>query len=271
MNVGQDIANTWSSCDIKGRRSSHHIIQSICVFRALPKINWKPKTWKNEAFHRLIHCIVCDGGSQHPSVSAKSQTIRLVVLHSHSIRLQCTTNMSIFKIFTGCPHNEVHNSCGSACPTTCQRPIPSDFCTQQCLFGCECQAGHLRNSNGQCVRPEHCTCGANQVLKTCGSACPARCGDTSPRICTAQCVAGCFCNDGFVLNASGQCVLPNQCECANSQWQRPTNGFHWWELFFFCLFVFLQVKRTCERTSNTAHGLIELFNLFVFMMSWDRE
>ncbi|KAL6263153.1 hypothetical protein P5V15_005954 [Pogonomyrmex californicus] len=54
-------------------------------------------------------------------------------------------------------------------------------------------------------------CPPNQEWNTCGTACPPTC--TSPRLraCTMQCVIGCQCKQGFLLNSSGACVPPSDC------------------------------------------------------------
>ncbi|KYM75718.1 Chymotrypsin inhibitor [Atta colombica] len=54
-------------------------------------------------------------------------------------------------------------------------------------------------------------CGRNQVWNSCGSACPPSCNSPSNQICTLQCVIGCQCRSGYVLNSSGECVHPSQC------------------------------------------------------------
>ncbi|XP_025015942.1 von Willebrand factor-like [Tetranychus urticae] len=54
---------------------------------------------------------------------------------------------------------------------------------------------------GKCV--EKCT--KPKVFSTCGSACPPTCDNPNP-ICTLQCVKGCFCPKGTLLNRSGECV-----------------------------------------------------------------
>ena len=60
---------------------------------------------------------------------------------------------------------------------------------------------------------EDITCGLNQVYKTCGTACPASC-NSEPSFCTEQCVAGCFCQDDFVLESDtdgAQCIHSHAC------------------------------------------------------------
>ncbi|KAH6896023.1 hypothetical protein B0T10DRAFT_603584 [Thelonectria olida] len=54
-------------------------------------------------------------------------------------------------------------------------------------------------------------CPAGQEWTNCGTACPRKCGDKEPRICTLQCVAGCRCKEGLILNAQGVCIPPNKC------------------------------------------------------------
>ena len=46
-----------------------------------------------------------------------------------------------------------------------------------------------------------------QVFMECGSACPAVCGKDQPMICTLQCVVGCQCPSGALLDkVAGRCV-----------------------------------------------------------------
>ncbi|KAJ6663729.1 hypothetical protein lerEdw1_009808 [Lerista edwardsae] len=56
-------------------------------------------------------------------------------------------------------------------------------------------------------------CPANNYYDFCGTACPASCAKlNAPAHCTKPCVAGCFCREGYVLNA-GTCVPLSQCGC----------------------------------------------------------
>ncbi|KAH0948343.1 hypothetical protein HN011_009229 [Eciton burchellii] len=54
-------------------------------------------------------------------------------------------------------------------------------------------------------------CPENQEWKSCGTACPPTCSNPNPQICTLQCVIGCQCKNGYLLNPSGHCVLPSEC------------------------------------------------------------
>ncbi|XP_011700532.1 PREDICTED: mucin-6-like [Wasmannia auropunctata] len=59
-------------------------------------------------------------------------------------------------------------------------------------------------------------CGPNQVWDTCGTACPLTCHGPNPETCTYQCVAGCRCREGYLLNNAGTCV--DAPECYASEW-----------------------------------------------------
>ncbi|GIY61356.1 hypothetical protein CDAR_166731, partial [Caerostris darwini] len=56
-------------------------------------------------------------------------------------------------------------------------------------------------------------CGGNERFTGCGTACPLTCDnyDNPPKFCTLQCIIGCECQEGFVRNADGKCVLPREC------------------------------------------------------------
>lgn len=92
----------------------------------------------------------------------------------------------------------------------------------------------MRNRDGKCIPPDRCgrdghragdsseeesgiKChGRNEVFSECGSACPETCDSiakdgSEPRICTANCVIGCTCREGYVRNGEGECVLPEEC------------------------------------------------------------
>lgn len=54
-------------------------------------------------------------------------------------------------------------------------------------------------------------CPANQEFTTCGSACPPSCHSSNTTNCITLCVIGCQCKQGFLLNSSRKCVLPENC------------------------------------------------------------
>jgi hypothetical protein len=57
-----------------------------------------------------------------------------------------------------------------------------------------------------------------QVYLQCGTACPPTCADPDPSPCTRQCVAGCQCPQGTVLDEiAQQCVSVEDCsKCSSS-------------------------------------------------------
>lgn len=63
-----------------------------------------------------------------------------------------TISFSLAKV---CPEGEEFNKCGSACPKTCKDPGPVS-CTRQCVAGCFCKDGLVRNDQNKCVPPSDC-------------------------------------------------------------------------------------------------------------------
>jgi len=55
-----------------------------------------------------------------------------------------------------CPPGEEFKQCGTACPATCDKPNPG-FCSKQCVSGCFCKEGLLRNSDGWCQTADQCS------------------------------------------------------------------------------------------------------------------
>jgi len=118
-----------------------------------------------------------------------------------------------------CPVNQHYESCGTACPLTCDNHNDPPFaCILMCNPGCHCDDGYVKTKSGSCVKPESCNSnevctGENQRYNECGTACPLTCDNyqNPPKACTKQCVVGCECQEGYVKNNEGKCVLPSQC------------------------------------------------------------
>lgn len=56
-------------------------------------------------------------------------------------------------------------------------------------------------------------CNADEEFRRCGTACEETCENygESRRVCTKQCVVGCFCKKGLVRAEDGTCVKPDKC------------------------------------------------------------
>jgi len=115
-----------------------------------------------------------------------------------------------------CPDNEEYTECGTACQESCTY-VPK-FCTYQCVSGCFCKKGFIRETDdrSKCIPRSQCSCGTNEFFNDCGSACPDTC-EIRSQSCTRQCVPGCYCNNGFIRlnNQSNSPCIPIS-ECNNS-------------------------------------------------------
>lgn len=53
--------------------------------------------------------------------------------------------------------HEVYKECGTACPATCKNYKDSIACTDQCVPGCYCEEGYVRNTaDNTCCLPTQC-------------------------------------------------------------------------------------------------------------------
>ncbi|GIY91272.1 hypothetical protein CDAR_451911 [Caerostris darwini] len=126
----------------------------------------------------------------------------------------------------GCPINQHYESCGTACPLTCDNyKNPSRVCVMMCVPGCHCDAGYVKDDDGMCVLPENCpnrapeTCGENEHYNACGTDCPVTCDnyENPPVVCNFMCRIGCECDKGFVRSPDGRCLLPEDCPLRTSE------------------------------------------------------
>ncbi|XP_066462566.1 balbiani ring protein 3-like [Eleutherodactylus coqui] len=122
-----------------------------------------------------------------------------------------------------CPENQHWTDCGTACPITCENvDNPPEICEHRCALGCFCEPPYvfLSENSKTCVLPEECPkppepeCPKNQHW-SCGTTCPITCENMlkPPKICTLQCVFGCFCEPPYIFLSenSKTCVLPEEC------------------------------------------------------------
>ncbi|XP_077291695.1 zonadhesin-like [Arctopsyche grandis] len=120
--------------------------------------------------------------------------------------------------------NEVFDSCGETCPTTCANKDEANRnCNVQCREGggCICKPGYIRGWSQNCIKPEECpTCKGPNEFFSCGSACDTTCatlGEVCP-IVNIKCNEMCYCKEGFARDSKGVCIPIAQCppkQCKN--------------------------------------------------------
>ncbi|CAO3570984.1 unnamed protein product [Mortierella alpina] len=170
---------------------------------------------------------------------SKSRYPRVLVL---AAMIASTSLLALTSAQRDCGKNEVYNSCGSACPITCDNinNMPR-ICTLNCVQGCYCAPGLLRRRDGQCVKEFHCKastpapdsikvpipastsvpapvkkskkskkCRKNEVYRERKTICERSCED--PKSCSKNRKAGCFCRDGLLRTSDGLCVRKQLCK-----------------------------------------------------------
>ncbi|XP_052739975.1 zonadhesin [Bicyclus anynana] len=116
-----------------------------------------------------------------------------------------------------CRENEEASHCKQFCPPdTCSSDPTWTDCRQpaECEPGCNCKKGYKRDDNGVCILEEKCPQFCNGDRNATYKDCPSRCNtcNKANAICTEECrPKGCQCNDGYVLNDDGICILPHDC------------------------------------------------------------
>jgi hypothetical protein len=119
-----------------------------------------------------------------------------------------------------CPEHEVLNMCGPVKQPTCENPEPSMH-AEECVIGCFCEKGYLRNKQDLCVPATKCAaqdnemkpmppamCGDNEEWRQCKS-CDATCDTPNPK-CPRICLPGCQCKTGHVRVTKNRCELPQK-------------------------------------------------------------
>jgi Trypsin Inhibitor like cysteine rich domain len=125
---------------------------------------------------------------------------------------------------------EVFDACNGHCQRSCSVPNPK--CTLQCVPGCVCPSGQVRNEDGKCVELSSCqvttptpsdVCPTNESYTACGAKCQATCAIPEPMICPTICAPGCLCNKPYVRAADGTCVLKEDCppKCGQNEYWGP--------------------------------------------------
>ncbi|XP_077864429.1 kielin/chordin-like protein [Saccoglossus kowalevskii] len=78
----------------------------------------------------------------------------------------------------------------------------------------ECQSAGVAVGDWRSGTECELKCPTNQTYTACGSACPPTCDQPNPAtFCGEQCVEGCFCDDGLVMDEGGICRPLSHCGC----------------------------------------------------------
>lgn len=59
-------------------------------------------------------------------------------------------------ILSECAANEEYSTCGTACPDICNAKTPLKCSVSDCIVGCFCKKGWVRNNDGACIKPNEC-------------------------------------------------------------------------------------------------------------------
>lgn len=88
---------------------------------------------------------------------------------------------------------------------------PPRYTMGECVEGLTCyfEPG-LADAPGRCMKPETVECEGDLEYHTCGTACPNKCGEKVPDVCTEECVKGCACKFDLFQKGS-KCVPEKEC------------------------------------------------------------
>ncbi|KAM0736164.1 Chymotrypsin inhibitor [Formica fusca] len=104
------------------------------------------KLSKTNTYHQSN--LSCSGASEYRIASRNTNMARAVIL-------LFLIAVATINAVPHCGVNEVFNSCGSSCPSTCQNPVPP-VCTLACIPGCDCIQGYVRNGENRCIATQNC-------------------------------------------------------------------------------------------------------------------
>ncbi|CAH2093248.1 unnamed protein product [Euphydryas editha] len=125
-----------------------------------------------------------------------------------------------------CSPNEVLSLC-ETCTKFCANKS-NVICIEPCKGGCFCDKNLMGDKHGQCAKYEECfrvmrdsyqlpipyqlSCGDHQVYSSCRR-CDKTCTDPNP-VCNGSCIAGCFCDEGYLKGPDGRCIKLKDCPTA---------------------------------------------------------
>ncbi|XP_071031171.1 alpha-tectorin [Oncorhynchus clarkii lewisi] len=99
--------------------------------------------------------------------------------------------------------------------TCLDRGASGTICNWLQIYTSTCQTQGVRVLGWRSDTPCVLTCPANSHYSSCMSVCQPQCAPArGQRECTQDCVEGCQCDQGYVLNGKG-CVRPQNCGCYN--------------------------------------------------------
>jgi hypothetical protein len=165
----------------------------------------------------------------------KEESVTLDTIKKESVTLDV---IQVTPEANQCPINEVFKECKS-CDQTCGSLSDPLMCTMECVPGCSCLEGYVRD-NGVCVPVSQCfedldvkpvdekpapeepkhtqieqQCPVNEEFKRC-KGCDHTCWTLNhPLMCSMICMPGCACKSGFVRK-DGVCVEPSECPVENT-------------------------------------------------------
>ncbi|XP_022914056.1 serine protease inhibitor swm-1-like [Onthophagus taurus] len=123
------------------------------------------------------------------------------------------------EILPKCFANQVFSYCNTACPDYCNKGDDLEICTEQCVIGCRCAPGYVKEyiDSDNCILEKDCRrvqrCGRDKTYYQCGTACPRYCGGPTDEICTKNCVQECQCKPGYIRRSkeSNDCIPYSEC------------------------------------------------------------